>query len=115
MEVKSNVHWSGNGLYRKIDQRHTDPTKFARFRERCLGYTAQKDWVETEKSNPEYSGLFFIEHKDSPWQFDIGEFFINSKGKRFWMTSEPPKRWAPISFYQYKDEDGVPVNQNEFI
>ena len=33
----------------KVDRRHGNPVVFARFRERCLGYTAQKAWVETEK------------------------------------------------------------------
>ena len=99
----------------KVDRRHGNPVVFARFRERCLGYTAQKAWVETEKGNPEYPGLFFVQHNDTPWQFDIAEFFINSKGKRFWIAAEPPTRWAPIEFYEYTDEDGVPVNENESI
>ena len=48
-------------------------------------------------------------HEDSPGEFDIAEFFINSRGKRFWMTSKPPKKWAEIETYDYINEDGTPV------
>ena len=48
-------------------------------------------------------------HADSPGEFDIAEFFINSKGKRFWMTAKPPTKWAEIETYEYINEDGTPV------
>ena len=93
----------------KLDQRRTNRKLFARFREQCLNATMPKYWVDTEKKNPVFSGLFFVVHEDSPGEFDIAEFFINSRGKRFWMTSKPPKKWAEIETYEYINEDGTPV------
>lgn len=93
----------------KLDQRRTNRKLFARFREQCLNATMPKYWVDTEKKNPVFSGLFFVVHEDSPGEFDIAEFFINSRGKRFWMTSKPPKKWAEIETYDYINEDGTPV------
>jgi len=92
-----------------LDQRRTNRKLFARFREQCLNATMPKYWVDTEEKNPVFSGLFFVVHADSPGEFDIAEFFINSKGKRFWMTSKPPKKWAEIETYEYINEDGTPV------
>ena len=101
--------WNGQAYYTQLDQRRTNRKLFARFREQCLNAKMPKYWVETEEMNPDFSGLFFVVHADSPGEFDIAEFFINSKGKRFWMTAKPPTRWAEIETYDYINEDGTPV------
>jgi len=103
------LRWNGMSYYQELDRRRTSPKKFEEFRKHCLKGKHFKDWVKTDERNPEYSGLFFVKHPDSPAEFDIAEFFINTKGKRFWMTSETPLQWAEISTYEYFHQDGTPV------
>lgn len=97
-----------------LDERRTNRKAFNRFRDQCLNAKMPKYWVNTEEKNPEFSGLFFVAYDDSPGEFDIGEFFINSKGKRFWVSARPPIRWAEIETYEYINEDGTLV-YDEFI
>ena len=92
-----------------LDQRRTNRKLSPSFREQCLNAKMPKYWVYTEEMYPDFSGLFFVVHEDSPGEFDIAEFFINSRGKRFWMTSKPPTKWAEIETYDYINEDGTPV------
>ena len=93
----------------RVDLVRTDHKKYAQFRASALKLKVKKVWVETKDANPEFAGLFFIKHKDFLGDIDIAEFFINSKGKRFWMTAKPPTRWAEIETYDYINEDGTPV------
>lgn len=95
--------------YRVLDHRRTDQKAFSRFRDQCLNSRMLKAWVKTDEGNPEFSGLFFVRHDDSPGEFDIAEFFINMKGKRFWLTPKPPTYWAEIETYDYVWEDGKSV------
>ena len=97
-----------------LDRRRTNENQFARFRDHCLNARLSKHWIDTDKELPEFSGLFFVKHPDSPGEFDIAEFFINSKGKRFWMTAETPLQWSEIETYEYTYEDGTPV-YDEYI
>ena len=101
--------WNGQTFYTQLDQRRTNQKLFSRFRDHCLNSKLPKYWVMTEERNPEFSGLFFVTHEDSPGEFDIAEFFINSKGKRFWLSARPPVKWAEIETYEYINEDGTPV------
>ena len=101
--------WNGQTFYNQLDQRRTNQKLFSRFRDHCLNSKLPKYWVMTEERNPEFSGLFFVTHEDSPGEFDIAEFFINSKGKRFWLSARPPIKWAAIETYEYINEDGTPV------
>ena len=101
--------------YRVLDHRRTEQKAFSRFRDQCLNSRMLKAWVKTDEGNPEFSGLFFVKHPDSPTEFDIAEFFINKKGKRFWMTAETPLQWAEIETYEYTHEDGTPVYDDDFI
>lgn len=103
------LRWNGMSYYQELDRRRTNPNKFTEFRKHCLNGKHFKDWVKTEDRNPRFSGLFFIKHKDFPGEFDIAEFFINTKGKRFWMTNGDPVEWAEISTYEYFHQDGTPV------
>jgi hypothetical protein len=106
----SNRQWNGQTWYNQLDQRRTNEKLFTRFRDHCLTAKLPKHWVITEdEGNPEFSGLFFVSHADSPGEFDIAEFFINSKGKRFWLSARPPVKWAEIETYEYTYEDGTPV------
>lgn len=93
----------GNGEkeYTVHDRRRTDPAAFSRFRSQCLSNKEEKHWIRVDECNPEFSGLYFIRHKDFIGDIDIAEFFINSKGKRFWMTPGDPTHWAPINEYEY--------------
>ena len=109
------LRWGGRSWYTKLDQRRTNPKVFARFRDHCLNARLPKYWVDTDKNNPEFSGLFFVKHRDSPGEFDIAEFFINKKGQRFWMTAEPPVQWSEIETYEYTHEDGTPVYDDDII
>ena len=105
--------WNGQTWYSQLDQRRTNEKIFSRFRDHCLNAKLPKHWVNTEDvGNPDFSGLFFVSHVDSPGEFDIAEFFINSKGKRFWLTSHPPAKWAEIETYEYTHEDGTPVHND---
>jgi len=97
-----------------LDQRRTNPKQWEMFRRQCLKTKMPKTWVKTEESNPDFSGLFFIKHEDFVGDIDIAEFFINSKGKRFWMTPGDPTHWAEIETYDYTFEDGTPV-YDEYI
>ena len=99
---------------RKLDQRRTNGRKFAQFRSQCLKANMPKCWVDADKEPPDFSGLFFVKHPDSPGEFDVAEFFVNSKGKQFWLTPEPPVQWAEIETYEYKHEDGTPI-YDEYI
>jgi len=106
----SNRKWNGQTWYNQLDQRRTNEKLFTRFRDHCLTAKLPKHWVITEdEGNPEFSGLFFVSHADSPGEFDLAEFFINSKGKRFWLSARPPVKWAEIETYEYTYEDGTPV------
>lgn len=106
----SNRKWNGQTWYNQLDQRRTNEKLFTRFRDHCLTAKLPKHWVITEdEGDPEFSGLFFVSHADSPGEFDIAEFFINSKGKRFWLSARPPVKWAEIETYEYTYEDGTPV------
>ncbi len=102
-------NWNGRAPYNQLDQRRTNHKSFSRFREHCLNAKLPKYWVTTEERNPEFSGLFFVTHEDSPGEFDIAEFFINTKGKRFWLSANPPVKWAEIETYEYINEDGIPI------
>jgi hypothetical protein len=105
----SRRQWNGQTWYNQLDQRRTNEKLFTRFRDHCLNAKLPKRWVITEERNPDFSGLFFVSHADSPGEFDIAEFFINSKGKRFWLSARPPVKWAEIETYEYINEDGTPV------
>ena len=70
----------------RIDLVRTDHKKYAQFRASALKLKVKKVWVDADERDPEFSGLFFIKHKDFVGDIDIAEFFINSKGKRFWLT-----------------------------
>lgn len=95
--------------YKIHDQRRTSPKQWELFRRHCLKSKMKKYWVSTEEGNPGFSGLFFIKHKDFVGDIDIAEFFINSKGKKFWLTPGDPTHWAEIETYDYTWEDGTPV------
>lgn len=90
----------------RIDLVRTDHKKYAQFRASALKLKVKKVWVDADERDPEFSGLFFIKHKDFVGDIDIAEFFINSKGKRFWLTPSRPTHWAEIETYDYKDEKG---------
>ena len=91
---------------KKVDRVRTDPKEYAAFRASALKLKVKKSWVATSDGNPDFSGLFFIKHKDFVGHIDIAEFFINSKGKKFWLTPSDPTHWAEIETYEYKDEEG---------
>ena len=95
----------------KVERVRTDPKQFAAFRAQCLNVRLKKVWVKTTDENPEFSGLFYIKHADFPADIDIAEFFINSKGKRFWMTPGDPTYWSEIETYDYKDEEGNLIHE----
>jgi len=110
------MRWNGVAWYTELDRRRTDHAKFSEFRRHCLNAKLPKYWMDTEMDgNPEFSGLFFVKHPDSPTEFDIAEFFINKKGKKFWMTAETPLQWAEIETYEYTHEDGTPVYDDDLI
>jgi len=87
----------------------TQAKEFELFRKQCFKSKWDKYWVKTSDSNPEYPGLFWIKHKDFLGEIDIAEFYINKKGKSFWMTPGDPSEWAEIATYYYVYEDGTPV------
>lgn len=94
--------WNGKAWYTSPDQTHTNLKVFTRFRNNCLRSSMHKEWMETKtQGDPEVSGLFFVKQQEFPAEFDIAEFFINTKGKRFWMTPTPPTHWAEIETYEY--------------
>ena len=90
----------------RIDLVRTDHKKYAQFTASALKLKVKKVWVDADERDPEFSGLFFIKHKDFVGDIDIAEFFINSKGKRFWLTPSRPTHWAEIETYDYKAEKG---------
>ena len=95
----------------KIERVRTDPKQFAAFRAQCLKVKLTKFWVKTTDENPEFSGLFYIKHSDFHEDIDIAEFFINSKGKKFWMTPGDPTHGSEIETYDYLDKDGKMIYQ----
>ncbi len=101
--------------YEILDRRRTNERAWDSFRKQCLKDRDPKDWVGVDEGNPEFSGLFFIKHADFVGDIDIAEFFINSKGKRFWMTPGDPTHWAEIKTYDYKWPDGTPVYEDEYF
>jgi hypothetical protein len=101
--------------YKVVDLKRINENEWRRFRYKCLKNKDPKDWVSVDDGNPEFSGLFFIKHKDFLADVDIAEFFINSKNKRFWMTPGDPTHWAKIEDYNYKWPDGTPVYEDEHI
>lgn len=84
----------------------TNAKEFSAFRAQCLQVKLKKFWVKTTDANPDFSGLFYIKHADFPADIDIAEFFINSKGKKFWLTPGDPTHWSEIETYNYLDNDG---------
>ena len=90
----------------RLDTTRTDEKRYAQFRASALKLKTKKFWVSTEERNPEFDGLFFIKHPDVMGDVDIAEFYINSKGKRFWLTPSTPTHWAEIETYDYRDEHG---------
>lgn len=101
--------WNGQTWYMPLDQTRTNEKLYQRFREQCLNSKMPKYWVKTEEMNPDFSGLFFVKQREFPAEFNIAEFFINRKGKRFWLLPSPPTEWAEIETYEYTYEDGTPV------
>ena len=107
--------WNGQTWYMPLDQTRTNEKLYQRFRDQCLNSKMPKHWVDAEKEgNPDFSWLFFVKQKEFPAEFNIAEFFINRKGKRFWLLPSPPTEWAEIETYEYTYEDGTPV-YDEFI
>lgn len=94
---------TGNGTkeYALHDRRRTHAVAFSNFRRECLNSKMEKHWVKVDECNPEYSGLYFIKHPDFVGDIDVAEFFINSKGNRFWLTAGDPTHWAAIDTYDY--------------
>ena len=78
--------WNGQKFSNQLDQKRTNRKLFARFRDHCLNSKLPKYWVNTEKKNPEFSGLFFVVHDDSPGEFDIAEFFSIRPQQRFSLS-----------------------------
>ena len=97
---------------RPLDQRRTQHGMFTRFRKQCLNAKMRKSWIDANNGNPEFSGLFFVRLKGEA-NYDVSELYINKKGARFWLTSEPPAHWAEIETYDYYFEDGTPVYDEE--
>jgi hypothetical protein len=98
-----------------LDQRRTNPKKWEMFRAQCLKAKMHKNWKSNEESSPDFSGLFFIKHKDFVGDIDIAEFYINSKNQKFWMTPGDPTHWSEIETYDYTWNDGTPVYDDEYF
>jgi hypothetical protein len=93
----------------RLDLVRTDHKRYSAFRASALRLRTKKFWVDADEKEPDFSGLFFIKHRDFLGDIDVAEFFINSKGKRFWLTPSRPTHWAEIETYEYTYEDGTPV------
>jgi hypothetical protein len=98
-----------------LDQRSTNLKAYAKFRDHCLRSKLSKHWVSTDDNNPEFGGMFFIKHKDFLGDVDITEYYINKKGKGYWLCAGTPTHWAEIETYEYKWPDGTLVYDDEFI
>ncbi len=96
-----------------VDKRLTNTASFTSFRKQCLNSRMIKNWVSNADEKPECTGLYFIKHKDFLGEIDIAQFYINSKGKSYWLTAGEPTAWSEIETYDYILEDGQPLHQEE--